>query len=349
MDLSGKRVSGEGSSSNGGAGASNLQLVPYSENKKVCPSCQREFKCGKSLGGHIKVHKKSRRTCKFTHKKKSNRRGFGSSLALTCPTVVNEDVRGGEIVAPLRIVENGASGAAVTPLRILQNGANDAEAPLRINEIGAGDAEAPLRIDETGASGAEIHDMSMSLVGCGWKTKGRRGSNEETNQVMIVNHSSYSDDEYEECDVEDSCDEDDYDNIKLRKWLRSRGYATRAHKICWTRRMLMCKVCNQYFRTLSAVISHVDECALTNSEIEMEEEIERERNEENGRVEVDQVVDNGVAEQQNGNGEMPDDAPVTKDNGGSSGVGEKQHVTTSAATTKNLQLDLNEMPPPEKD
>jgi len=151
MDLSGKRVSGEGSSNSGGAGGSNLQLVPYSENKKVCPFCQREFKCGKSLGGHIKVHKKSRRTSKFTHKKKSNQRGFGSSSALTRPTVVN-GVRGGEIVAPLRIVENGASGAAVTTLRTLENGASG--------------AEAPLRIDESGASGAEIYDMSTSLVGC---------------------------------------------------------------------------------------------------------------------------------------------------------------------------------------
>jgi len=94
----------------------------------------------------------------------------------------------------------------------------------------------------------------------------------------------------------------------------------------------------------------VDECAPTNSEIERDEDMERERNEENGRVEVDQVVDNGVGEQQNENGEMPDDAPVTKDNGGSSGVGEKHHVTiTSPTTTKKLQLDLNEMPPPEKD
>ncbi|WVY95103.1 hypothetical protein V8G54_034191 [Vigna mungo] len=362
MDLSGKRVSvsGEGSSSNGGAGGSNLQLVPYSENKKVCPFCQRGFKCGKSLGGHIKMHKKSRRTFKFTHKKKSNRRGLGSSSALTIPTPLNV-VRGCEIVAPIRIVENGASGAAVTTLRTLENGASGAEEPLRIDETGASGAEEPLRIDETGASGAEeplridetgasgaeIHDMSMSLVGCGWKTKGRRGSNEDTNNLMRANRYSYSDDEYEECDVEDSCDEDDYDNIKLRKWLRSRGYATGAHKICWTKRMLMCKVCNQYFRTLSAVISHVDECALTNSEVEME----REGSEENGRIEVDQAV----GEQQNGNGEgevtkRPEDAPVTKDNGvSSSSVQHKQHVSTLAATTKELQLDLNQTPPPEED
>ncbi|KAG2394617.1 hypothetical protein LR48_Vigan10g069600 [Vigna angularis] len=321
MDLSGKRisVSGEGSSSNGGAGGSNLQLVPYSENKKVCPFCQREFKCGKSLGGHIKVHKKSRRTLKFTHKKKSNRRGIGSSSALTIPTPLNV-VRVCEIVAPLRIVENGASGAAVTTLRILANGASG--------------VEEPLRIDETGASGGEIHDMSMSLVGCGWKTKGRRGSNEETEKLMRANHYSYSDDEYEECDVEDSCDEDDYDNIKLRKWLRSRGYGTGAHKICWTKRMLMCKVCNQYFRTLSGVISHVDECALTNSEVEME----REGSEENGRLEVDQAVDNAVGEVV---AKMPEDAPVTKHNGVSSSSSSVQH--------KHLQLDLNQTPPPEED
>ncbi|KAL9319588.1 hypothetical protein ACSQ67_011427 [Phaseolus vulgaris] len=73
------------------------------------------------------------------------------------------------------------------------------------------------------------------------------------------------------------------------------------------------------------------------SEIERDEDMERERNEENGRVEVDQVVDNGVGEQQNENGEMPDDAPITKDNGGSSGVGEKHHVTiTSPTTTKSF-------------
>jgi len=98
----------------------------------------------------------------------------------------------------------------------------------------------------------------------------------------------------------------------------------------------------------------VDECALTNSEMEMDAEMERERNEDNGRVEVDQVVDNAVGEQQNGNGEgevgkMAEDFPVTKDNGSSSRGGEKQHVSTSAATTEKLQLDLNEMPPPEHD
>ncbi|KAL9319585.1 hypothetical protein ACSQ67_011424 [Phaseolus vulgaris] len=60
MDFYGKGVSAEGNNNNGGVGGSNLRLVLYSENKKVCPSTQREFKCGKSLGGHIKVHKKSR-------------------------------------------------------------------------------------------------------------------------------------------------------------------------------------------------------------------------------------------------------------------------------------------------
>ncbi|CAJ1965458.1 unnamed protein product [Sphenostylis stenocarpa] len=308
MDLSGKRVSGEGSSSSGGAGASNLQLVPYSENKKVCRFCQREFKCGRSLGGHIKVHNKSRRTIKFTHKKKSNRRGFGSSST----------------PASLR-VENGASGAA--PVRIVERGAEITE---------------PAMIDNR-ETGAQIHDVSMSLLGCGWRTKRRRGSNEETNHTIIVNH-SYSQDEYVECDVEDSCDEDDYDNIKLRKWLRGRGYATGAHKICWTRRMLMCKVCNQYFRNLSGVITHVDECALSNSEMEMENV----RNEE-----VDQV-DGEAGEQQEGNGEgevgrMPEDAALRKGNGGSSGVGEKQPMPTSAATPKKPQLDLNQMPPTVKD
>jgi len=88
--------------------------------------------------------------------------------------------------------------------------------------------------------------------------------------------------------------------------------------------------------------------------MEMDAEMERERNEDNGRVEVDQVVDNAVGEQQNGNGEgevgkMAEDFPVTKDNGSSSRGGEKQHVSTSAATTEKLQLDLNEMPPPEHD
>ena len=240
-----------------------------------------------------------------------------SSSALTTPTPLNV-VRGDEMVAPLRILESGARGGEEEALRIDESGARGGE-------------EEALRIDESGGSGAEIHDMSKSLVGCGWKRKGRRGSNDDTSKLMRWNRYPYSDDdEYEECDVEDSCDEDDYDNIKLRKWLRSRGYATGAHKICWTRRMLMCKVCNQYFRTLSAVMSHVDECALTNSDDQV-------------------VVDNGV-----GVGEMPEDAPVTKDNGvsSSSSVQQKQHASTSthaAAPTKDLQLDLNEMPPPEDD
>ncbi|KAL9319587.1 hypothetical protein ACSQ67_011426 [Phaseolus vulgaris] len=160
MNFSGKGFRVKASSMNGGVGGSNLQLVPYSENKKVCPFASVNSSVENPWEGTSKCTRRAREPASLPIRRRATRRGFGSSLALTCPTIVNEDVRGGEIVAPLRIVENGAIGAAVTPLRILENGAND--------------VEAPLGIDETSASGAEIHDMSMSLVGCGWKTKGRR-------------------------------------------------------------------------------------------------------------------------------------------------------------------------------
>ena len=33
---------------------------------------------------------------------------------------------------------------------------------------------------------------------------------------MIINH-SYFEDDHVDCDIEDSCDEDDYENMKLQK------------------------------------------------------------------------------------------------------------------------------------
>jgi len=37
--------------------------------------------------------------------------------------------------------------------------------------------------------------------------------------VVMINH-SYSEDDHAEYDIEDSCDEDDNENMKLSQWLR---------------------------------------------------------------------------------------------------------------------------------
>ena len=36
------------------------------------------------------------------------------------------------------------------------------------------------------------------------------------NRIVIINH-SYFEDDHVDCDIEDSCDEDDYENMKLQK------------------------------------------------------------------------------------------------------------------------------------
>jgi len=58
--------------------------------------------------------------------------------------------------------------------------------------------------------------MFKSLVGSDWKSKRKKGNNQLMNRIVIINH-SYFEDDHVDCDIEDSCDEDDYENMKLQK------------------------------------------------------------------------------------------------------------------------------------
>nr|KYP54572.1 Anaphase-promoting complex subunit cdc20 [Cajanus cajan] len=170
----------------------------------------------------------------------------------------------------------------------------------------------------TKASGADHHrkttDSSKSLLR--WKVQKKRGSNEEKNKTVAAPDDSSSDDDYIECHQDDSCDEDDYDNIRLRKKLRRFGFNGTAHKICWTRRVMMCKVCNQFFKTFVGVFQHVDEKDPT-SDTEQENA--------------------GEGPSTRGVGEV--DAAMGDNNAGSGEVSEK------SGGGKVENLDLNKMPP----
>ncbi|XP_020228587.1 uncharacterized protein LOC109809633 [Cajanus cajan] len=172
----------------------------------------------------------------------------------------------------------------------------------------------------TKASGADHHrkttDSSKSLLR--WKVQKKRGSNEEKNKTVAAPDDSSSDDDYIECHQDDSCDEDDYDNIRLRKKLRRFGFNGTAHKICWTRRVMMCKVCNQFFKTFVGVFQHVDEKDPT-SDTEQENA--------------------GEGPSTRGVGEV--DAAMGDNNAGSGEVSEK------SGGGKVENLDLNKMPPAE--
>ncbi|KAJ1394304.1 Zinc finger C2H2-type [Sesbania bispinosa] len=64
-----------------------LHLPPAVTNKRVCPHCKREFKNGKALGGHIKIHFKDRRRTRSS-KLKKNRVGQNLLSPLTGRTSV---------------------------------------------------------------------------------------------------------------------------------------------------------------------------------------------------------------------------------------------------------------------
>ncbi|KAK7401062.1 hypothetical protein VNO78_12374 [Psophocarpus tetragonolobus] len=151
-------------------------------------------------------------------------------------------------------------------------------------------SEAPQKMmNNEVRSGDEIIDLSKFLEGCGWVVKKKRGSN-ALNQSKVMEYESSIDD-YIECNSDDSCDEDDYDNIRLRIKLRRYGFTSASHNICWTRRMLMCKGCNKYFKTFHAMFCHVEES--------------KRENEDDGGEEVGQVVNEAAAavEEPKGNAE----------------------------------------------
>ncbi|RDY12596.1 hypothetical protein CR513_02571, partial [Mucuna pruriens] len=172
--------------------------------------------------------------------------------------------------------------------------------------------------------GGEITDLSKFLNGTGWKVQKKRGASEARGKGVVVSpySSSDDDDDYIECDEYDSCDEDDYDSIRLRKKLRRRGIIGNAHNICWTRRMLMCKVCDQFFRTYYALLCHVSEYLP----IEGDEKENGKKGAEADRVAVAEEsegdAEGGVEKKEQGKG----DVVIGDNNEGFGGVeGEKRN------------------------
>ncbi|KAK7401058.1 hypothetical protein VNO78_12370 [Psophocarpus tetragonolobus] len=224
MDLSGERVSN---------GANNLQMVPYSENKKVCLHCKREFNFAKSLGGHIKMHMRRQKRSNFTRvmgEKSSKTRGSGPyrEAAHTRNNQVSDD----EIV------------------------------DLSKSLVGSGWNVHRRRSFKLG-SGDEILDLCKSLADSGWKVQKKRSSNDVRNKRVVIELDS-SDDDCIESDIEDDC----Y-NTALWEKLRRHDFTSTVHKSCFTKTSeLMCKECKKYFKTYCDVFQHVLENAPINNDVQ---------------------------------------------------------------------------------
>ncbi|KAL2322287.1 hypothetical protein Fmac_026666 [Flemingia macrophylla] len=228
-----------------GQGRNNGQLVPYSHNnnvvptKKVCRYCNREFKCGRSLGGHIRIHTMVRKRSRLTRRKMNNSR-------------------------------KASPPPSPEPLPMLR-----------------------------------------------WTVKKKRS----TSVVIVAAPAdSSSDDDHIECHEDDSCDEDDYANIRLRRRLRRHGFTNTGHKISWAKRIMICKVCNQEFKTIVNVYHHVKEKPPT---------YDSENEGEKGKRLAGEGPSTQVASNEVDSGELKD---RSGDGGGAFGI---------------KSLDLNKMPPAE--
>ncbi|KAK7306808.1 hypothetical protein VNO77_44767 [Canavalia gladiata] len=193
-------------------------------------------------------------------------------------------------------------------------------------------------------------DLSKTLSGFGWRVQKKRGgicegNKRKRNKIIPSVSQCYDDDDEEECFDDD--DDDNDDDKMLRETLKSYGSA---HKICRTRRLYRCKVCDMVFPTIHAVLCHVNESSTTDDDEEDDDEVKEKEKEkgkgkgkgkevmsEDSSIEVDQVVAAGKDKEV---------AEIASKNGGGGFM--NQDVSTSVPP-KMLPFDLNEVPPEQED